>query len=55
MFNSLSRNASWYLEFYKDFVQQSWNEITFWQYIGLMVAMLVVGYLWMSKGSTGHA
>ena len=55
MLDSFIRKAKWFLEFYADFAQESWDEITFWQYISLMVTTLVVGYLWLMKGSTGHS
>ena len=55
MLNSFTRTANYYLQFYSDFAEQSWDAITFWQYIGLMATTLFVGYLWLMKGSTGHS
>lgn len=54
MLNSAIRTANWYLTYYVDFVARCWDEITFWQYIGLMMATLVVGYFCMNKGASGR-
>ena len=54
MYKQFSETAIKYLEFYQRFISDWWHQITFWQYVSLMVLFLVVGYMWMSKGATGH-
>lgn len=48
------KQFNYYMEFYKNLVVSSWDNITYWQYMGLSVAVLAVGYLWMSKGAEGN-
>lgn len=52
MWQTISETAVKYMAFYERLVTGWWNTITFWQYIGLMVTCLVVGYVWMSRGAT---
>mgnify|MGYP003353823641 CR=1 FL=1 len=55
MQTQLMNTVCYYLDYYQNLVVGFWDNITFWQYILLSVTILTIGYIWMSKGATGHA
>lgn len=54
MGNSISRTASYYLEFYRDLIVSFWDNITFWQYISVSLVLFTIGAMWLSKGAEGR-
>ncbi|MDA0589067.1 MAG: hypothetical protein O2820_11045 [Planctomycetota bacterium] len=45
MTDSLFKTVSWHLDYYGDFLSTWWSHIGFWDYIGIMVFCLWLGWL----------
>lgn len=54
MMKTITNTASTYFEFYVDLFTSTWDNITFWQYIGLSVTLFTIGSIWMTRGADGR-
>jgi hypothetical protein len=44
MTDSLLKTVSWHLDYYGDFLAKWWSHIGFWDYVGVMVLCLWLGW-----------